>query len=110
MIGVGIAFILVGVLFLFLVPWVGIPVGIIGLVLAILWMAGFGRGAVHATQAKTPRRLSHGDRRSLATGTAPRKPGWVGRPPPHVHGKEGVDGSSPSEGFTERPAKRYLSC
>src|SRR5436190_790233 len=24
------------------------------------------------------------------------------------HGKEGVDGSSPSEGFTERPAKRLL--
>jgi hypothetical protein len=46
MIGVGIAFILVGVLFLFLVPWVGIPVGSIGLVLAILWMAGFGRRAV----------------------------------------------------------------
>jgi hypothetical protein len=23
-----------------------------------------------------------------------------GRPPPHVHGKEGVDGSSPSEGLT----------
>ena len=23
----------------------------------------------------------------------------MGRPPPHVHGKEGVDGSSPSEGF-----------
>src|SRR3954447_16642038 len=26
----------------------------------------------------------------------------------HLHGKEGVDGSSPSEGFTERPAKRLL--
>src|SRR5690242_12920630 len=25
-----------------------------------------------------------------------------------AHGKEGVDGSSPSEGFTERPAKRPL--
>ncbi len=23
----------------------------------------------------------------------------MSRPPPHVHGKEGVDGSSPSEGF-----------
>jgi len=46
MIGVAIAFILVGVVFLFLVPWVGIPVGVIGLVLAILWMAGFGRRTV----------------------------------------------------------------
>jgi Flp pilus assembly protein TadB len=46
MIGVAIAFILVGVVFLFLVPWVGIPVGVIGLVLVILWMAGFGRRIV----------------------------------------------------------------
>ena len=28
----------------------------------------------------------------------------MGRPPPHVHGKEGVDGSSPSEGFSFLPA------
>jgi len=46
MIGVAIAFIVVGVIFLFIVPWVGIPVGIVGLVLAILWIAGFGRRAV----------------------------------------------------------------
>ena len=26
--------------------------------------------------------------------------------PPHVHGKEGVDGSSPSEGSAQSPAKR----
>jgi Flp pilus assembly protein TadB len=44
-IGLGIAFILVGIVFLFIVPWVGIPVGIVGLVLAILWVAGFGRRA-----------------------------------------------------------------
>jgi hypothetical protein len=44
-IGVAIAFILVGVLFLFLIPWVGIPIGIVGLVLAIAWIAGFGRRA-----------------------------------------------------------------
>ena len=25
----------------------------------------------------------------------------MGRPPPHVHGKEGVSGSSPEEGFTD---------
>jgi hypothetical protein len=44
-IGLGIAFILVGIVFLFLFPWVGIPVGVVGLVLAILWIAGFGRRA-----------------------------------------------------------------
>ena len=46
MIGVGIAFIVVGIVFLFIVPWVGIPVGLVGLVLAVLWVAGFGRRAV----------------------------------------------------------------
>ena len=46
MIGVGIALIVIGVIFLFLIPWVGIPVGLVGLVLAILWVAGFGRRAV----------------------------------------------------------------
>jgi Flp pilus assembly protein TadB len=45
MIGVGIAFIVVGIVFLFLIPWVGIVVGVVGLVLAILWVAGFGRRA-----------------------------------------------------------------
>ena len=43
MIGVGIAFVVVGIVLLFIVPWVGIPVGIVGLVLAILWFAGFAR-------------------------------------------------------------------
>jgi hypothetical protein len=42
-IGVGIAFIVVGVLFLFIVPWVGIAAGLVGIVLAILWVAGVGR-------------------------------------------------------------------
>ena len=45
MIAVGVAFILLGVIFLFIVPWVGIPVGIVGLVLAVLYFAGFGRRA-----------------------------------------------------------------
>ena len=45
MIGVGIALLLVGIVFLFIVPWVGIPVGIVGLLLAIAWVAGFGRRA-----------------------------------------------------------------
>ena len=45
MIGVGIALVVVGIIFLFLIPWIGIPVGIVGLVLAVLWIAGFGRRA-----------------------------------------------------------------
>jgi Flp pilus assembly protein TadB len=45
MIGVGIALVIVGIIFLFLIPWIGIPVGIVGLVLAVLWVAGFGRRA-----------------------------------------------------------------
>jgi Flp pilus assembly protein TadB len=45
MIGLGFALLVVGIILLFLVPWVGIPVGIVGLVLAVLWLAGFGRRA-----------------------------------------------------------------
>ena len=45
MIGVAIAFIVLGLIFLFVVPFVGIAVGVVGLVLAILWLAGFGRRA-----------------------------------------------------------------
>lgn len=44
-IGVAVAFVLIGVLLLFLIPWVGIPVGIIGLLLAAAWLLGFGRRA-----------------------------------------------------------------
>jgi len=44
-IGVGIAFIAIGLVFLFVIPWVGIAASSAGLVLAILWIAGFGRGA-----------------------------------------------------------------
>jgi Flp pilus assembly protein TadB len=50
MIGVGIALLVVGVIFLFVIPWVGIPVGIIGLVLTILYFAGFGRRAARGDQ------------------------------------------------------------
>jgi hypothetical protein len=44
-IGAALAFVVIGIVFLFLIPWVGIPVGIVGLVLAVLWLAGFGRRA-----------------------------------------------------------------
>jgi hypothetical protein len=42
-IGAALALTVVGIVFLFVIPWVGIPVGIVGLVLAVLWVAGFGR-------------------------------------------------------------------
>jgi len=45
MIGVGIALVIVGVALLFIAPWVGPPVAVVGLALAVLWLAGFGRRA-----------------------------------------------------------------
>ena len=50
MIGAGIALVVVGIIFLFVIPWVGIPVGIVGLVLFALWLAGFGRRAARGEQ------------------------------------------------------------
>jgi hypothetical protein len=44
-IGLGLASIVVGLVLLFLIPWAGIAIGIVGLVLAVLWVAGFGRRA-----------------------------------------------------------------
>jgi hypothetical protein len=43
MIGVAIALIVIGIVFGFVIPWVGIVVGIIGLLLFIAFVAGFGR-------------------------------------------------------------------
>jgi 4-hydroxybenzoate polyprenyltransferase len=34
---------LVGIILLFMLPWVGIVLGVVGLVLSILYFAGFGR-------------------------------------------------------------------
>ena len=45
MIGLALALVVVGLVLLFIIPWVGIPVGIIGLVLVILYVAGVGRRA-----------------------------------------------------------------
>ena len=56
MIGVAIAFIVVGIILLFLVPWVGIAAGVVGLVLAIIWVAGFGRRAAEGDPAADRRR------------------------------------------------------
>ena len=57
MIGVGIAFIVLGIIFLFLVPWVGIAAGIVGLALAVLWVAGFGRRAIEREPSPGRRRV-----------------------------------------------------
>jgi hypothetical protein len=56
-IGVGIAFIVIGVVFLFFIPWVGIPAGLVGVVLAVLWLAGFGRRAVGRDDGAESRRV-----------------------------------------------------
>jgi len=45
MIGVALALVVIGVLLLFLVPWVGMAAGIVGLILVVLYAAGVGRRA-----------------------------------------------------------------
>ena len=43
MIGVALALIVIGIVFGFVIPWVGIVIGIVGLLLFIAFVAGFGR-------------------------------------------------------------------
>jgi len=50
MIGLALALIVVGVGLLFLVPWIGIPIGAVGLLLAVLYLVGFGRRAAEGTR------------------------------------------------------------
>jgi hypothetical protein len=50
MIGIGLALVVIGIVFLFIIPWVGVPVGIVGLLLFGLWLAGFGRRAARGEQ------------------------------------------------------------
>jgi hypothetical protein len=45
MIGLALAIIIVGIVFGFVIPWVGIVVGLVGLALFIALVAGFGRRA-----------------------------------------------------------------
>jgi hypothetical protein len=52
MIGAALALIAVGIVFMFFVPWVGIPVGAIGLLLALLYLVGFGRRAARETSTQ----------------------------------------------------------
>jgi hypothetical protein len=45
MIGLAIALVVIGIIFGFVIPWVGIVVGIVGVLLFIAFVAGFGRRA-----------------------------------------------------------------
>ena len=45
MIGLAIALIVIGLVFGFVIPWVGIVVGIVGVTLFVALVAGFGRRA-----------------------------------------------------------------
>jgi hypothetical protein len=45
MIGVALALIVAGVVLLFIIPWVGIAAGLVGLILALLYVVGVGRRA-----------------------------------------------------------------
>jgi hypothetical protein len=45
MIGLAIALIVIGIVFGFVIPWVGIAVGVVGLALFLALVAGFGRKA-----------------------------------------------------------------
>ena len=45
MLGVAIALVALGVILLFLIPWVGIAAGIVGLILALLYAVVIGRRA-----------------------------------------------------------------
>jgi hypothetical protein len=51
MIGVAIALIVIGIVFGFVIPWVGIAVGFVGLILFIAFVAGFGRHAPRNPEA-----------------------------------------------------------
>ena len=54
MIGAALAIVVVGIVFLFLIPFVGIAVGIVGVILLVLALLGFGRRAAQETAAETP--------------------------------------------------------
>jgi hypothetical protein len=45
MIGVALAAIVVGIILTFFLPWVGIPIGVVGLALLVAFLAGWGRRA-----------------------------------------------------------------
>jgi hypothetical protein len=48
MLALAIAMLLVGVVLLFIIPWVGIPAGIVGLILLAVYFVGAGRRATES--------------------------------------------------------------
>jgi hypothetical protein len=54
MIGIALGLVVIGVMLLFIVPWVGIPAGIVGLALLAVWLVGVGRRATGPREAPTP--------------------------------------------------------
>jgi hypothetical protein len=50
MLALAIALLVVGVVFLFFIPWVGIPVGIVGLILIAVYFVGAGKRATTDTR------------------------------------------------------------
>ena len=50
MIGVALAAIVVGIIMTFFLPWVGIPIGVVGVILLIAFLAGWGRRAAEQSQ------------------------------------------------------------
>ncbi len=45
MLPLALVLVVVGVIFLFVIPWVGIPVGVLGLILLVVYVVGSGRRA-----------------------------------------------------------------
>jgi Flp pilus assembly protein TadB len=45
MLAVALAAIVVGIVFLFIIPWVGVPVGVLGVILLAVYLFGAGRRA-----------------------------------------------------------------
>jgi hypothetical protein len=43
MLAVALAAIVIGIAFLFILPWVGLPVGIVGLLLLVIWLVAVSR-------------------------------------------------------------------
>jgi hypothetical protein len=43
MIGAALALIVLGIVFLFVIPWAGVPIGIAGMILLLLFLLGFTR-------------------------------------------------------------------
>ena len=48
MIGLVAGLIVIGIVLLFVMPWVGVPLAIVGVILGLLYLAGFGRSTLHA--------------------------------------------------------------